>query len=138
MATLLTGSTGFLGSYLAAGLLGKGEPVAVLVRARDLPDAERRLWHAWQLHLDWDAFDEHRRKRLEIFVGDLTEPGFGLSPDDHHRLVADLFMVPAADCHCRHDQQAGPANQQAAPELVAEVFPVPTPGDQSARGPGQQ
>jgi thioester reductase-like protein len=96
MATLLTGSTGFLGSYLAAGLLAQGEPIAVLVRARDRAEAERRLWRAWQLHLDWDRFDEHRRTRLEVFVGDLTEPGFGLSPDDHHRLVRTTDSV----LHC--------------------------------------
>ena len=96
MATLLTGSTGFLGSYLASGLLAQGEPLAVLVRARDHAEAELRLWRAWQLHLDWDTFDEYRRTRLEIFTGDLTEPGFGLSPDDHHRLVRTTDSV----LHC--------------------------------------
>ena len=40
----LTGATGYIGSYLAAGLLEREEPLNLLVRARSTREAERRLW----------------------------------------------------------------------------------------------
>lgn len=96
MATLLTGSTGFLGSYLAVGLLQRGEPIAVLVRAKDDAEVEKRLWRAWQLHLEWDEFDEYRRNKLITFPGDLTAPKFGLSPDRYHQLIESTDSI----IHC--------------------------------------
>ena len=44
MAIFLTGATGYIGSYLAAGFLEKhGEPLNVLVRAGSADEAERRI-----------------------------------------------------------------------------------------------
>ena len=49
MATFLTGATGYIGSYLAAGLAARhGERLNLLVRAADTREAEQRLWRALQ------------------------------------------------------------------------------------------
>jgi long-chain acyl-CoA synthetase len=96
MATFVTGSTGFLGSYLAAGLLAEGDPVNLLVRAKDLDDAKRRLWESLQFHFRFPEFQEHLSSRITIFPGDLTAPRFSLSPDDHRRLVRTTDSI----VHC--------------------------------------
>jgi thioester reductase-like protein len=57
MAIFLTGGTGYIGSYLAAGLLEQhGESLNLLVRAEDAQEAQRRLWHSLQLHFDFPRF----------------------------------------------------------------------------------
>ena len=82
MAIFLTGATGYIGSYLAAGLLEQhGESLNLLVRAADHGEAQRRLWHSLQLHFDFPAFREHLSARIRIFRGDLTAPRFGLADD---------------------------------------------------------
>jgi len=92
MATLVTGATGFLGSYVAAGLLARDESIHVLVRAPHRADAEERLWRAWQLHMDAAAFARHLT-RVRVFPGDLTAPGFGLPADEWRALVETTGSV---------------------------------------------
>jgi len=96
MATFLTGATGYLGSYLAAGLLAAGDPLNLLVRARDADDAKQRLWRALQLHFGFREFEEHLADRITVFRGDLTEAGFGLSPAELERLLRGTDSV----VHC--------------------------------------
>jgi len=97
MAIFLTGSTGYIGSYLAADLLEKhGESLNLLVRAEDPEEAERRLWHSLQLHFDFPTFREHLAARIRIFCGDLTSPRFGLEDDAYGLLVASTDSV----LHC--------------------------------------
>jgi len=97
VAIFLTGSTGYIGAHVAANLLeGYGAALNVLVRARDLPDAQMRLWRALQLHLEFPRFYEYLQTKVRIFVGDLTEPGFGLSRDEYDRLVHTTDSV----IHC--------------------------------------
>ena len=56
MAILLTGSTGYIGAHIASNLLADhSEPLNLLVRARDEQEARGRLWHAFQLHMDFRA-----------------------------------------------------------------------------------
>ena len=65
MAIFLTGATGYIGSYLAAGLLEQhGESLNLLVRADDALQAQRRLWHSLQLHFDFPTFREHLSSRM--------------------------------------------------------------------------
>src|SRR5579863_8175558 len=97
MAIFLTGATGYIGSYLAAGLLEQhGESLNLLVRAEDVDEAQRRLWHSLQLHFDFPAFREHLSARMRIFCGDLTSPRFGLSDEQYDLLVASTDSV----LHC--------------------------------------
>lgn len=96
MATFLTGSTGFLGSYLAAGLLEKEEPLNLLVRAGSVADAERRLWKSLQLHMDFETFERHLRARIALFPGDLSVPNLGLDAEASERLVRTTHSI----IHC--------------------------------------
>ena len=97
MAIFLTGSTGYIGSHVAANLLeDHGAALNLLVRARDAREAELRLWQAMQLHLEFPRFYEHMQTRVRIFRGDLTLPGFGLGRDDYDRLVHTTDSV----IHC--------------------------------------
>jgi thioester reductase-like protein len=93
VAIFLTGGTGYIGGYAAARLLEQpGERLNVLVRAQDREEAARRLWHTWQLHMDFPVFRE-RLARTELFVGDITEPQLGLDRSDYERLAATTDSV---------------------------------------------
>ncbi len=97
MAIFLTGATGYIGSYLAAGLLEQhGESLNLLVRAADDGEAQRRLWHSLQLHFDFPAFREHLSAQIRIFRGDLTAPRFGLADREYELLAASTDSV----LHC--------------------------------------
>lgn len=96
MAIFLTGSTGYIGAHVAANLLRDGAALNVLVRARDVREAEARLWQALQLHLDFPQFYEYLQTRVRVFRGDLTDSGFGLGRDEYDRLVHTTDSV----IHC--------------------------------------
>src|ERR1700733_7681159 len=96
MAIFLTGSTGYIGSHVAANLLRDGAALNVLIRARDVHDAEARLWQALQLHLEFPQFYEYLQTRVRVFRGDLTDSGFGLGRDEYDRLVHTTDSV----IHC--------------------------------------
>jgi thioester reductase-like protein len=82
---------------VAANLLrDHGAALNVLVRARDVSEAEGRLWQALQLHLEFPQFYEYLQTRVRVFRGDLTEPGFGLARDEYDRLVHTTDSV----IHC--------------------------------------
>jgi len=116
VAIFLTGSTGYIGGYIAANLLSEhGASLNLLVRARDAHEAEDRLWRSLQLHFDFTSFYEYLQTRIRVFRGDLTEDGFGLSRDDYDRLVhttdsvihcaASLnLLVRARDAHEAEDR----------------------------------
>ncbi|HEY7679654.1 MAG TPA: SDR family oxidoreductase [Terriglobia bacterium] len=97
MAIFLTGSTGYVGSHIAAGLLERSaEPLNLLIRARDEPEAEERIWRALQIHFEFPRFHHLLRSRLNLFLGTLTEPGFGLPPAHYQHLVSSTNSV----IHC--------------------------------------
>jgi fengycin family lipopeptide synthetase D len=73
MAIFVTGSTGYLGSYLVAGLLtGHRDRLNLLVRAKTEREARERLWASLQLHLEFPEFFDYLNTRVQIFRGDLT------------------------------------------------------------------
>jgi thioester reductase-like protein len=97
VATLLTGSTGYIGAHIASNLLtGYDAPLNLLVRARDEQEARERLWRSLQLHLDFPRFREYVETRIRIFRGDLTDAHFGLADDDY----ADLVKTTDSVIHC--------------------------------------
>src|SRR5450432_16208 len=97
VAIFLTGSTGYIGAYIAAGLLdGHREPLNLLVRAKDQAEAEARLWQSLQLHFDFPNFSGYLHSRINIFRGDLTNKYFGLPAAEYQGLVESTDSI----IHC--------------------------------------
>ncbi len=97
MAIFVTGSTGYIGAHIVAGLLeSHSDRLNLLVRARDQHEGEVRLWRALQLHMDFARFHNFLTSRIRVFRGDLTERQFGLREDDYRELVASTDSI----IHC--------------------------------------
>jgi thioester reductase-like protein len=97
MAIFLTGSTGYIGGHVASILLERhADRLNLLVRAKAEQEANERLWHALQLHLDFPQFRDALETRISVFRGDLTEPHFGLDTAEYTRLIGTTESV----IHC--------------------------------------
>jgi len=87
MAYFVTGATGFIGQFLVANLLKRGEPVYVLVRRASLKKlaAQREAWGA----------DD---KQVIAVIGDLAQKNLGVAESDAKRLkgkVRHFFHLAA-------------------------------------------
>ena len=121
MAIFLTGSTGYIGGYVAASLLENyGASLNLLVRARDVAEAEDRLWRALQLHLEFKSFYELLQTRVRIFRGDLTSDRFGLAKDDYDRLVhtTDSVIHCAASLNRKSEKSCLNVNLRGTLEVI--------------------
>jgi thioester reductase-like protein len=121
VAIFLTGSTGYIGAYLAAGLLEQHrDKLNVLVRARDPEEAEARLWQSLQLHFEFPRFINHVRTRVNIFCGDLTSPRFGLDEVAYSKLVetTDSILHCAASLNRKSEKACLNTNLRGTLEVV--------------------
>jgi thioester reductase-like protein len=121
MAIFLTGSTGYLGSYLATGLFRlHRDSLNLLVRARNQQEARERLWQSLQLHLEFPEFQEHLATRVRIFLGDLTNAKFGLADDEYHALVesTDSLIHCAASLNRKSEKQCLNVNLRGTLEVI--------------------
>jgi thioester reductase-like protein len=121
MAIFVTGSTGYLGSYLVAGLLREyRDSLNLLVRANSQQEAYERLWHSLQLHFDFPEFFDHINSRVRVFRGDLTSQRFGLSEDDYHALVdtTDSIIHCAASLNRKSERQCLNVNLRGSLEVI--------------------
>ena len=121
MAIFVTGSTGYLGSYLAAGLLREhGDILNLLVRAKSEQEARERLWKSLQLHFEFPEFSEHLNTRVRIFLGDLTNERFGLPDDAYHDLVDSTQSIVhcAASLNRKSERQCVNVNLRGALEVI--------------------
>ncbi len=121
MATLLTGSTGYIGAHVASNLLADdSEPLNLLVRARDGGEARARLWRSLQLHMDFARFEESLNSRIRIFTGDLTAARFGLGEDDYRRLVhtTDSVVHCAASLNRKSEKSCLNVNLRGTLEVI--------------------
>jgi len=90
----LTGSTGYIGSYVVADLLRHSdERLLLLVRARDAAHAEQRLWQALQLHMGFDEFIGLTRERVRFVLGDLVDHDLGLDSATWRATAHDVTSV---------------------------------------------
>src|SRR5579863_2383176 len=97
MAIFLTGSTGYIGAHVASIVLERHtDRLNLLVRAKTDQEANERLWHALQLHLDFPQFRDALETRISVYRGDLTDARFGLDPAEYARLVGTTESV----IHC--------------------------------------
>jgi len=102
MAYFVTGATGFIGRFLVANLLKRGEPIYVLVRkssTKKLAELRNDYWHATD-------------KQVIGVIGDLGKPNLGISADDAKKLagkVRHFFHLAAI-----YDLVASPEDQQKA------------------------
>src|SRR5215813_3435697 len=121
MAIFVTGATGYLGSYLVAGLLtGYREPLNLLVRAKSEQEARERLWQSLQLHLEFPEFFEYLNSRITIFRGELTTERFGLSDDEYHSLVdtTSSLIHCAASLNRKSEKQCMNVNLRGGLEVI--------------------
>ena len=121
MAIFLTGSTGYLGSYLAAGLFtGHGEKLNLLVRAKSEQEARERLWQSLQLHFEFSEFLEYLNTRVRIFRGDLTADRFGLREGEYNELVdsTDSILHCAASLNRKSEKQCMNVNLRGGLEVI--------------------
>jgi thioester reductase-like protein len=121
VAILLTGSTGYIGAHIASNLLADhSEPLNLLVRARDAQEARGRLWHSFQLHMDFAHFEAHLNSRINIFRGDLTDSRFGLADDDYGQLVhtTDSVIHCAASLNRKSEKSCLNVNLRGTLEVV--------------------
>ncbi len=121
MAIFVTGSTGYLGSYVAAGLLtGHRDTLNLLIRAKTELEARERLWASLQLHFEFPEFAEYLKKRVRIFRGDLTSERFGLSDDEYHALVdtTDSLIHCAASLNRKSEKQCLNVNLRGTLEVI--------------------
>ena len=121
MAIFVTGSTGYLGSYLVAGLLREHrEPLNLLVRASSKQEARERLWRSLQLHFDFPEFFDYLNSRVHIFRGDLTSQRFGL-PDEDYVVLAettDSIIHCAASLNRKSEKQCLNVNLRGSLEVI--------------------
>ncbi|WP_433664243.1 amino acid adenylation domain-containing protein [Nocardia sp. CA-128927] len=90
----LTGATGFLGSHLLDELQRTGHRVRCLVRADSVADGRDRLRRTFRkFALDPSGLDE-----VDICLGDLDQPRFGLG-DDYEAQARDVTDVYHAAAH---------------------------------------
>jgi|SRR5665213_1827591 len=97
MAIFLTGSTGYIGAHVASILLDRhADRLNLLVRAKTEQEANERLWHSLQLHMEFPQFLNALETRISVFRGDLTDPHFGLDVSDYTHLMGTTESV----IHC--------------------------------------
>ena len=121
MAIFLTGSTGYLGSYLVAGLFTRyPDKLNLLVRAKTEQEARERLWQSLQLHLEFPEFLEYVNTRIRIFRGDLTDERFGLHDEEYHALVdsTDSILHCAASLNRKSEKQCLNVNLRGSLEVI--------------------
>ncbi len=121
MAIFLSGSTGYLGSYLVAGLFtGHQDRLNLLVRAKTEQGARERLWQSLQLHFEFPEFLGYLNDRVRIFRGDLTAERFGLNDDEYHALVdsTDSILHCAASLNRKSEKQCLNVNLRGSLEVI--------------------
>ncbi|MGV9557457.1 thioester reductase domain-containing protein [Streptomyces sp. NPDC003522] len=98
----LTGATGFLGAFLLRDLARATRgTLHCLVRASDAADGLRRLRENLEYYRVWDEVDP---ARIEVVVGDLAEPRFGLGEEEFDALArtVDVVYHGGAQVHWLH------------------------------------
>ncbi|WP_169708600.1 non-ribosomal peptide synthetase [Trinickia terrae] len=117
-SVLLTGGTGFVGSYLAKALLERRDDLQVFVLTRAEGDAQHALVDLFKRKRLWD---DRYAGRLHAVKGDLATPGLGLDAAGRDALAArcDAILHCGALVNFVYDYRAHRAsNVLATQELL--------------------
>ncbi|KAJ3561112.1 hypothetical protein NPX13_g9069 [Xylaria arbuscula] len=89
---LLTGATGFLGSYILRELLDGPAKANVIahVRAKDEASALARIESVTKAYGLWSP---SWQSRISVVVGDITKPSLGVTKDSWERLSRDVDLI---------------------------------------------
>jgi fengycin family lipopeptide synthetase D len=99
---LLTGATGFLGSFLLHELIERTDArVHVTIRAKKRQEAFDRLQGKTARYFGDDWLERHAR-RIHFVVGDLSEPSFGLDRGTFDALSRSIDCVVHAAALTKH------------------------------------
>jgi long-chain acyl-CoA synthetase len=101
---LITGATGNIGSAVAAHLLKASRPyrLTALVRAKSIREAWHRLETAIGIYAP-EIHPETIRNRVEVLVGDISEPQLGIPSNDYSRLSSLVtHILHSAACTSFH------------------------------------
>ena len=96
---LLTGGTGFVGTFVASWLVKNTDHrIIALVRGKDDEQARRRLMRAW-----WDLPElrDAVGSRVEVLTGDVREERLGLDDIAYARLVEEVGHIVHAAADIR-------------------------------------
>ncbi|MBN2858242.1 MAG: SDR family oxidoreductase, partial [Candidatus Delongbacteria bacterium] len=101
---LLTGATGFLGSFILNGLLEKGYFPVILAR----PSKDQSAYERISTVLKWFGKNIQDHPELKIFEGSLEEEKFGLSDNEF------IYMSENTDelIHCASDTDFAEKNRE--------------------------
>ncbi len=98
-AVLLTGGTGFIGTYVARWLISNTDrPIIALVRAGDEETAKHRLSRAWW---DWPELIGAVGTRIEVVAGDVARERLGLDERRYDGLVKKVGSIVHAAANIR-------------------------------------
>jgi nucleoside-diphosphate-sugar epimerase len=90
MAIFITGGTGYIGSYVVAGLLDRSdEPILVLARQ----GTRMKLWHALQLHMEFEPFRRACDERITVLDGDITRDRLGLEDEAYGQACRETTSI---------------------------------------------
>ena len=99
---LLTGGTGFLGSYLLRDILNMGDShVYLIVRGKDEREASNRLIKKLGYYFGADFFDRVK-DRISIIVGNVTEPRLGMPQKVFDELVSKIDCIVNSAANVKH------------------------------------
>ena len=89
---LLTGATGFLGSYILRELLDGPAKANVIahVRAKDAASGLARIESVTKAYGLWSP---SWQSRISVVVGDITKPSLGVSKDSWERLSQEVDLI---------------------------------------------
>jgi thioester reductase-like protein len=121
VSIFITGATGYLGSYVVQRLLeSHRDRMVLLVRARSKHEAQQKLWKALQLHMSFARFYEALETRIDIALGDITEPGCGLRAGTLESLKGNVSSVIhiAAALNRRSERVCQDVNLRGTLEVV--------------------